>query len=111
MLEVKVNYPILHALCCCLGRRSREIFWFMLTHHDKLPLRVRDIRKGLGLSEDGCYRALKDLMVYNIIERTGWGEVNFAFKMRDKKSVSGFIRSGEKFDDMGCVIEEEEIQN
>lgn len=67
MLYVNIDYPILHSLCCCLGKKAREIFWYLIQNHEILPIRRNKICKDLKISKVVCCRALQDLVDYNIV--------------------------------------------
>jgi len=67
MLYTTIDYPILHALCCCLSGPARKIFWLMTTHYPNLPIQTKEVRKILKMHIDVCYRALHELKDYNIL--------------------------------------------
>lgn len=112
MLNVRIDYPILHALCCCLNKRAREIYWYMVVNYDRLPIKVKELRNDLNLNTDVCYRSLRELTDYNIIVlHRHESLIDFSFKDHNKdikkihNGTSPLTRTLESVDDMKHVSE------
>ena len=79
----------------------------MLVNFEHLPIKSKYLAEALDMNIYVCYRALGELEMFNIIERTEEG-IDFSFSARNRRPVGILIRTPEHFDDMACAYREQD---